>query len=257
VKPSPHLSLKKAFRILELLAERSPRGVTEIAGEMKLDKSGVSRLLKSLAEMGYVVQTAARGQYQASPRIVALAQQFLAGDRLIQEAQPILRALAHEARATAHLAMIIDGQPLVVAKEPSPELIQVSTRVGAKIPAHASAVGKVLLASLDEAALARVLRRPLARFTDRTLADARTLREAIEEVRRQGYAFESEEEHRGVGCIGAPVRDATGRWIAAISIAGPLQGTPFRLDGAHLAMLLGRADEISRRVSLAEQKLAG
>jgi DNA-binding IclR family transcriptional regulator len=257
VKPSPHLSIQKAFAILELLAEQSPRGVTEIASALKLEKSGLSRLLKSLAGLGYVVQTAERGQYQISPRILTLAQQFLEGDRLIQEAQPVLRSLAQEARATAHLGMLVQGHSMVVAKEPSPERIQVSTRVGVRIAPHASALGKVLLASMSDPDLARFARGTLTRYTEKTLVDPKKLIAAVEEVRRRGYSFETEEEHRGVGCIGAPVRDASGRWIAALSIAGPIQGTPFKLDPAHVAMLQRHADELSRRVSMTERKMAG
>src|SRR5258708_39205641 len=96
----PYHSLDKAFRVLELLAARSPRGVTEISDELKLEKSNVSRLLKTLSAMGYVVQSARRGQPQMGPRTPVLAQGDLARDRIAVEAQPILRALAQEARAT-------------------------------------------------------------------------------------------------------------------------------------------------------------
>ena len=77
---NPFLSIQKAFRILELLAAHSPRGVTEIAAELGLEKSSVSRLLKALSELGYAVQSAQRGQYQVSPRILALAQHYLEDD---------------------------------------------------------------------------------------------------------------------------------------------------------------------------------
>jgi DNA-binding IclR family transcriptional regulator len=74
----------------------------------------------------------------------------------------------------------------------------------------------------------------------------------LDEVRRRGLALESEEEHPGVGCIGAPVRDSSGRWIAAVSASGPLRGTPFRLDAAHIAMVLETAQALSQRVGLSE-----
>ncbi|HVR82919.1 MAG TPA: IclR family transcriptional regulator [Planctomycetota bacterium] len=248
----PYHSLDKAFRVLELVAARSPRGVTEIADELGLEKSNVSRLLKTLSAMGYVVQSARRGQYQMGPRILVLAQGYLERDRIVVEAQPILRALAQEARATAHLGVIVEGQTIVVAKEPSPEQIQVATRVGARISPHASALGKVLLAGLPEATHTRALAGPLPRFTEKTITDRKKLLGILREVRRKGYAFESEEEHRGVGCIGAPVMDSSGRWIAALSVAGPLHGTPFRLNRSHLAMVLRKAKELSLKLSVAE-----
>ncbi len=240
-----HQSMAKAFRVLELLAAESPRGLSEIAEEVGLGKSGVCRLLKSLAGIGYVVQGGDRGQYAVSPKVVVLAEAYLAGDRLVSESRPVLRDLAQEARASAHVAVFIEGKALVVAKEPSPELIQVATRVGAPIALHASAVGKVLLAALPEGERLRFLRGPLPRFTDRTLVERRKVRAALAEVRRRGFALEAGEEHAGVGCVGAPIRDGSGRWIAALSISGPLRGTPFRLDAARIRLAREAADRIT------------
>jgi DNA-binding IclR family transcriptional regulator len=243
-----HRSMAKAFRVLELLSSRSPRTLGEIAEGVGLGKSGLCRLLKSLASIGYVVQAGDRGSYGVSPKVVELAEAYLAGDRLVVEARPVLRELSLAARASAHVAVLVDGKALVVAKEASPELIQVASRVGAPNPLHASAMGKVLLASLPEKDLRSFLRRPLPRFTDRTITDRRRLREALAEVRRRGFALESGEEHPGVGCIGVPVRDAQGRWIAALSVSGPLRGTPFRMDARRIRLAREAASAISERL---------
>jgi DNA-binding IclR family transcriptional regulator len=243
-----HLSVQKAFRILELLAARSPQGVTEIAHGLGLEKSSVSRLLRSLSQLGYVVQSSIRGKYRGSARLLTLAQQYGSGDRLSQEAAPVLRLLARDAQASAHLAVLVDRSAVVIAKESSPNLIQVASSVGGRLPLHASALGKVLLAGLGEEERQAFLVRPLRRFTDKTITDPRKLRRILEDVRRSGLAFEAEEEHPGVGCIGAPVCDAQGRWIAAMSIAGPVQGTAFRLDPVHAALVASRAAELSKLV---------
>jgi DNA-binding IclR family transcriptional regulator len=246
---SSYLSIQKAFRVLELLAGApSPQGVTEIAQALELEKSSISRLLKSLSELGYVVQGSRRGQYQVSARLVTLAQQFLGSDRLTREAGPVLRELAANARASAHLAVLVRGEMVIVAKESSPGLIQIATRVGGGAPLHASAMGKILLAGMAPEELAGFLNRPLRRFTDKTITDPRKLRKVLDDVRRRGHSFECEEEHGGVGCIGAPVRDPQGRWIAAMSIAGPLRGTTFRLDAGHVKLVVEKAAELSRLV---------
>jgi DNA-binding IclR family transcriptional regulator len=246
---NPYLSVEKAFRMLELLAAHSPRGVTQIADELGLKKSSVSRLLKSLAELGYAEQSAERGQYRISPRILVLAKCYLEDDRLVKEAQPILQDLALAVRASAHLAVLVGRDLVIVAKEPSPERIQVTTRVGGRTPLHASALGKVLLADLPEKKLAAIISDPLPRFTDKTITDPRRLQKALAEIRSQGFAVELEEEHPGVGCIGAPICDSRGRWIAAISVAGPLQGTPFKIDSTHRQIVIDKAAELSRLVA--------
>lgn len=246
---SSYLSMQKAFRILERLAGAAgPQGVTDIAAALELEKSSVSRLLKGLSELGYVVQGARRGQYQVSAKLVTLAQQYLGGDRLAREAGPVLRELAATARASAHLAVLVRGEMVIVAKESSPGLIQIATRVGGGAPLHASAMGKILLAGMTPEDLDAFLARPLPRFTDKTITDARKLRKTLEEIRKRGHSFEAEEEHTGVGCIGAPVVDPAGRWIAAMSIAGPLRGTTFRLDAGHVRLVTEKAAELSRLV---------
>ncbi len=246
---NPYLSIEKAFRVLELLAARGTLGVTEIADDLGLKKSSVSRLLKALAELGYAEQTAQRGQYRMSPRILMLARSFLEDDRLAKEAKDILRDLALTLRASAHLAVLAGGDLVIVAKEPSPERIQVTTRVGGRTPLHASALGKVLLASLPEVEREAIVGDSLTRFTEKTITDLRKLHKALDHVQQQGYAVELEEEHAGVGCIGAPVRNAQGRWIAAISVAGPLQGTPFKIDDHSQQFVVEKAQELSRRIS--------
>jgi IclR family acetate operon transcriptional repressor len=248
VTPNPFQSLEKALKILELLAARAPQGVTEIAAQLGLEASGVSRLLKSLAGWGYVVAGDRRGQYRLGPRVLVLAERFLLGDRLVQEARPVLEALAEETRSSAHLGAAVGDRMLILAKAQSPERIQVATRVGGRIAPHASALGKMLLAGLSPKERAPYLAPALPRYTARTITDRRRLAQELETVRRQGYALEVGEEHEGVGCIGAPVCDAEGRWTAAISISGPLQGTPFRVDAAHRRALVERAGELSRRL---------
>lgn len=250
-------SMQKAFAVLELLAERSPRGVTEIADTLRLEKSSVSRLLKTLGELGYVVQSSRRGQYQVGARVLLLAEHYLRSDRLVVEARPFLRELAQQARASAHLGVVVENQMILVAKEASPESIQVTSRVGGRIAPHASALGKVLLAGLSDDRLGDLLPSPLPRFTEKTVTDPAKLRKSLADIRRKGCAWESGEEHRGVGCIGVPVRDAEGRWIAALSVSGPLHGTPFRLGPKLLTLIRRKADALSRRMSSTEDDRHG
>jgi len=244
----PYGSLRTAFEVLELLAERAPRGVTEIAAGTGMQKSGASRLLKALSRWGYVVQTLQRGQYQLGPRALALADRYLQGDALVAAAQPVMQRLAQEARASVHLGLVAGDRMLVAAKEASPETIQVASRVGGPIVPHASALGKVLLAGLPDKDRAAFLKGPLTRFTEKTVVDPARVARMLREVRRRGYALEAGEEHLGVGCIGVPVVGRADRWIAALSVSGPLRGTPFRLDARHRRLAVAAASDIGRRL---------
>jgi DNA-binding IclR family transcriptional regulator len=249
MKDGPYESLRKAFEVLELLAARSPRGVTEIAAALGIQKSGASRLLKALSGWGYVVQDLKRGQYQSGPRVLALAEHFAHGDHLLKVAQPVMQDLARSTRASVHLGLLAADRMLVAAKEESPETIQVQSHVGGSIAPHASALGKVLLAGLGDKERAPFLKGPFARFTEHTVVEPGRIARMIQEVRRRGYALESGEEHPGVGCIGVPIVGRADRWIAALSVSGPLSGTPFRLDARHRGLALQAGTEISRRLA--------
>lgn len=249
MKDERYESLRKAFEVLELLAVQSPRGVTEIAAELGMQKSGASRLLAALSRWGYVVQDLRRGQYRSGPRVMSLAEHFVQDDHLLKIAQPVMRDLAQSTRASIHLGLVVADRMLVAAKEASPETIQVQSRVGGFIVPHASALGKVLLAGLAEKERAAFLRKPLSRFTEHTVVEPRRIERMIQEVRRRGYALESAEEHAGVGCIGVPIVGRADRWVAALSVSGPLSGTPFRLDARHRGLALRAGSEISRRLA--------
>ena len=244
---NPYLSIEKAFRILEILSAHSPLGVTEIADELGLKKSSVSRLLKALAELGYAEVTAQRGQYRMGPRILVLAKGYLEDDRLVREAQPILHELALTLRASAHLAVLAGDDLVIVAKEPSPEHIQVTTRVGGRTPLHASALGKILLADLPE--------KKRGRCSATTWPDTpRRPSPILANFRKRSTRFASKvspsnsKKNIGRGLRRCALRNALA-WIAAISVAGPLHGTPFKIDAAHQQLVVEKAAELSRRVT--------
>ena len=241
-------TVERAFHVLEVLAADGPRGVTEMADELSFEKSCMSRLLKTLSGLGYVAQAERRGRYRLGPRVLFLGERYLQEDRLVQEAQQTLEELAQSARASAHLAAPVAKGFFILIKVPSPERIQVASSAGAAVVPHASALGRVLLAAMPEEERPRFLERPLPRYTEKTITSQKKLAAALAEVKQKGYALEAGEEHAGVGCIGAPVRDASGRWVAAVSVSGPQQGTPFQLDTAHVDLVLARADELSRRL---------
>jgi DNA-binding IclR family transcriptional regulator len=182
--------------------------------------------------------------------VLALAEHHVQGDQLLRVAPSVMRELALATRATVHLAQVVADRMLVVAKEPSPETIQVASRVGGWVTPHASAMGKVLLAGMTEKDRAPFLKGPLAKFTDKTIVEPFRLARELRDVRRRGFALEAGEEHAGVGCIGVPVLGRADRWIAALSVSGPLTGTPFRLDARHRSLAQKAAAEVSRRLAL-------
>jgi IclR family transcriptional regulator, acetate operon repressor len=252
-------SVERALRVLEDLADHGPRGVSELAAVLALDKSVVSRMMKTLNALGYVALAGQKGRYQLGPKILYLGRHFLSDNNLLVLARPILRDLAEEARATAVMAMPVGRHLLVLSKQPSPERLRAEIEIGNVLPPHASAIGKVLLAGMKPKERAPFLIRPLSRFTDATITDRARLDAALQQAAEAGYAVEIGEEDQGVGCIAAPVRDRSGHWIAAVSASGPLHGTQFAIDEHHIDLVMNAAAAISEQLGFraAEHRASG
>ncbi len=246
---SGYQTVERALTALEWLGQESAAGVAELAELLSIDPSSASRLLKTLSGMGYALPTSRRGTYRLGPKVLALGEQFVSGNPLVAASQPILDQLAVSVRASAHLVVSTGSKAIVVAKAPSPERIQVVTTVGWFMPMHASAAGQVLLAFCSpELHRGFAKKKPLKRYTERTITKPTQLVRELELTRKRGFALEREQEHEGIGCIGAPIRDGTGETVAALSISGPLYGTPFRLGRDAARVTIEHAECISKEL---------
>ena len=196
-------------------------GVTEIAGELGVHKSTVSRLVAVLESRGFVEQLADRGKYRLGFAIVRLAGSTSARMDLAKEGQAICDRLAQQTGETTNLA-ILDGDRIVnVVEAVGPAEIALRSWVGQNCPAHATSSGKALLSGLDDGALRALLGDALAGFTPHTLSSLDDLLEQLRFVRTSGWASACEELEIGLNAVGAPVRDASGTIVAALSVSGP------------------------------------
>src|SRR5690606_3361942 len=211
-------SLARGLKLMELLAA-SPEdvGVTELANEMGIDKSSVSRLVQTLATYGYAEQAPVSRRYRLGPQIVRLSRSLLTRMPLRDEAKPFLRDLVNRTGECAHIAILSQGKALYIDQVESPASLRVTTGVGTLAPLHCTALGKCLLAFDPAAALPEEMRA----FTPRTITDRQTLAAHLEQTRRQGYAVDDEEYDYGVRCVAAPVIDYRGKVVGAIGISGP------------------------------------
>lgn len=211
-------SLARGLKLLELLAAGDDDvGVTELAGQMGIDKSSVSRLVQTLAAYGYAEQDPTSRRYRLGPQIVRLSRSLLTRMPLRDEAKPFLRALVNRTGECAHIAILAQGQALYIDQVESPASLRVTTGVGTLAPLHCTALGKCLL-TFDSTA---EMPAELPPFTARTITDHKSLAAHLEQTRRQGYAVDDEEYDYGVRCVAAPVYDFRGKAVGAIGISGP------------------------------------
>ncbi|MGH3416903.1 MAG: IclR family transcriptional regulator, partial [Actinocrinis sp.] len=187
------------------------------------------------------------------PRLFALAHQALDELDIRRVAAPHLAALNQKHGHTVHLAEYVVDAVVYIDKYDSRHPVRMYSRIGAAAPAHCTAVGKVLLAGLSvagrEAAIGRI---EFERHTPNTITDAPTLRGELDRVAGQGYATDRAEHEDYINCVGAPIRDASGRVLAAASISVPEPTLSFDGVMALLPDLKAAADAASAELGWTE-----
>lgn len=244
---SPVKSVDRALQVLESIGRAGSAGVSELALELGVHKSTVSRIVASLEARGFVEQESDRGKYRIGFTVVRLA--GAAGDarlELARQGQDICDNLAAELGETANLAVldVESGQAVNIVEAKSPSSVALRTWVGQSSPAHATSSGKVLLTGIPPKELAGVVGTRLQRYTERTITTMSELRAELAEVGRRGWSLADEEYEVGLVAVGAPVHDHTGSVIAALCVSGP----NYRLDPAD-------APEVAALVTAAAARL--
>jgi DNA-binding IclR family transcriptional regulator len=216
-------SVRNAARVLcAFTPSDRDLGVSELAARLGLAKSTVHRLLSTLALEGLIEKDAASGRYRLGLRLYELGS--IVGDHLdLHEvvAGPI-DELRNATGETVHVA-ILDGPEVVyIARRESPHTLRLFGRVGHRNHAHCTSTGKVLLAHLSAGERDAVLAGfDFPAHTRFTITDRDRLETELEAIRTRGWGTNVNESELGVNSVAAPIRDAGGRVVAAISVAGP------------------------------------
>jgi IclR family KDG regulon transcriptional repressor len=242
--------------VLEALADEKQLGVSELAVRLGIHKSTVYRFLSSLQTLGYVRQIHENEKYGLSYKILDLAGRVLSGIDVRQAARPVMKRISDKSQETVHLATLEKSEVIYIDKIDSRQPLRMHSYVGQKIPLHASALGKVLLAWGPDHILGDLLEKGnLKRFTDTSITDPEELKEEIQKIRNQGYAEDREESVPGVRCVAAPIRNSDGSAVAAISISLP----SLRFDKTNIPALrkivCHGALEISQQMGFKEKVL--
>lgn len=246
--PGPIQSIERAAAVLRLLARGSGRlGVGDIAAALDLAKPTAHGILRTLQGVGFVEQDPASGKYQLGAALLHLATNYLDTNELRSRALNWADALASRTGESVRIAAPVDGTVVVVHHVFRPDNSVQTLEVGGQLPAHATALGKVLLA-YDADLAAAVRAGELVSLTRRTLVDRIALTRAVAAVRQAGWAGDTEEYQPGRAGIAAPIRSHGGLVVGAIGITGALD----RLCDSQLRFrqpLVGQVLDAARAVS--------
>jgi IclR family transcriptional regulator, KDG regulon repressor len=219
-------AVTRALDILELFLDGDGTlSAPDIVRKLQLPRTTVHELVTTLAARSYIIPVQGQpGRYRLGVRPYQLGSRYAEHLDLAAEGQQVARAVAQTCDETVHVAILEGADVIYVAKVDSTHAVRMVSAAGRRLPAHCTSVGKMLLASLPDAELASRVPADakLAAMTPNSITDPAALREALVEIRERGVAVEHRESNPDVSCVAAPVRDRTGRVVAALSISAPM-----------------------------------
>lgn len=247
----PHIlsSVRNALRILRTYTlNDSEKSISELAESLNLGKSTVSRLMTTLASEGFVIKDPVTHKYRLGLSVLTLGGVIKSNIEINKEAAPVVHQLVNEIGETAHIAIIDGTDTIYIHKEECNHPVRIQTYLGRRNPAYCTSSGKVLLAFNDESVVNQLIENGLKKIRKNTVADPKKLREMLALIREDGYATSFSELTEGVVSIAAPVRDYTGKVVAAITVVGPVQRIHDNKVPLFIKKVIEASNEASKRL---------
>jgi IclR family KDG regulon transcriptional repressor len=217
-------SVTSALRVLKVFSHSEPElGISSIAQRLGLAKSTVHRLAVTLASENFLEQNPQNGRYRLGLSLFSLGALVRQRMDVSNQAHSLLGALRDQTRETVHLAILDETSIMYLYNMESSLAIGTRSYIGTRKPAFCTSEGRVLLAFNEPEVMAAVLKEELVQRTPKTTTNPKLLRAILEEVRANGYATDDEESEVGMRSVAAPIRDISGKTVAAVGLAGPIQ----------------------------------
>ncbi len=243
-------SLDRGLAVIRCFSSEHPSlTLSEVAERTGLTRAAARRFLLTLQELGYVGSSGR--QFSLRPRVLALGYAYLSSFSVAQIAQPHLEDLTEELHESCSVS-VLDGDDIVyVARASANRIMTIALTVGTRLPPYPTSMGRVLLAGLPEAELdAHLSRARLRKLTEHTVDDPDQLRAILADVRAKGWAAVDQELEAGVRSIAVPIRDSSGRVVAAINASAHAARVPMRtLEKQFLPRLLDAAEQIDAELA--------
>lgn len=212
----------RSLDVLELFLE-ARHGLTapEVMQRTGLPRTTVHELLTTLAQRKYLRRDDRTATYHLGLSVFRLGNAFAERLDLHSVGLMVAQSVAEECDETVHVGILEGPDVVYVCKVDSTQSVRMVSRMGGRVPASCTAVGKALLAYVPEPERKKLLRKGLAKLTPKSITEPHVLANQLDEIRASGIAFEAGESNPDVSCVAAPVRDHTGNVIAALSISVP------------------------------------
>ena len=257
-RSNPYIAppVQRAVRLIRHVAEGNPvLNMSETAKALKINRTTLLRLLHTLEAEGFVERRPNGAGFQVGLSLLEVGARALFSQDLVQVAVPVLTELAETLQLSSHLG-VLDGTDVLylVRRTPNTPLAS-NIRVGSRLPAHATTMGRMLLAFLPPLEVERLYAgKELQRFSEHTSTTLAALRAKAEKDRSAGIAWSEAHFERGIGSAAVPVFDFAGAPVGAINVSGPVAafaqeerraviGTRLRMAGTEISRRLGWVGE--------------
>lgn len=241
-------ALDKIVRICDYLSTQDGATFSQIFQDLTLPKSSTSSLLNALVSHGILRQE--QGKYYLGLRLHQWGDKSIEQFDLRKVAEPFMAELRDKTNLTCHLGILDGLSPVYIAKLENDQPINIRTWIGKKLPLHSTGVGKALIAWLPEEKIDLLLPvEPFPKYTDTTITKKTQLKKELAKIKKQGWAYDNQEDALGVHCIAAPIFDKNDQPIAAISISGVLFQLPVDKIEAYSILVRQACQKISVKLN--------
>ncbi|MFW5488487.1 MAG: DNA-binding transcriptional regulator KdgR [Desulfovibrio sp.] len=231
----PVAAVLKAFNIIDMLASEGALGVSEIAKRLGTPKSGIHRLLQTLAEVDVVASDQESQKYFLTFKLLDVGSKAVENMGVVRVADEHMQRINDTTGETVHLGVLERNSIVYVHKIDSKYTLRMASRIGKSAPVYCTALGKVLTAWLPEAEREAIIQSmDYKALTPHTITSAEAFRERLNTVRTNGYAEDAEEHEEGICCFAVPIFAYGGEVVAGMSVSLPI----FRYEPEKKAALL-------------------
>jgi IclR family acetate operon transcriptional repressor len=225
--------------------------MTQIAEQIGIHKSTVHRLLATLENKRFVQREPSTGMYRLGIRLLQMAYLTLEQNDLRRLAAPFMQRLGEQYQENIHLAMLDDKDVVFMTIIESPQRVKLAAAIGQRLPAHATASGKAILAFLPDKTVQRIVDRGLPQLTPYTHILPNAFFEDLHSIKEQGFAISEQEYEDEINAVAAPIFDLEEQPIASVAVAGPA----YRLTRERMMgigpIVVATTREISQEIKMA------
>ncbi len=243
-------SLRRALDILDLMLQRGgPLTVAQIIEGLSIPKSTTYELVRTLSEANCIAPSARGNGYYLGLKLYEFGMAYRSHVDLLRDGSLVAEELRNETGETVQLSVLENDLMMVLLKEEGVRSLRIISSVGSRVPVNWAASGRLLVSDLDDKALTKLLAATVRQSpSGKATIDVKKLVAQVRRFRRQGYATELNEANEHAGCIAAPIIDASGRCIAAMSVVVPEQRLARPNREQLIVSVIRAAEKLSRRI---------